>query len=92
MLAFRLSTSFIFKVIYLFSAVLDLHCCVGFSVIVVSRGYSLAAVHRLLIVVASLVAEHRLESVWVSLVVALGLSSFDSWALEYRLSSCVAWA
>ena len=71
---------------------LDLHCCVGFSEIVVSRGYSLAVVHRRLIVVASLVAEHRLKSVWVSLVVAHGLRSFDSCALEYRLSSCVAWA
>ena len=49
-----------FKIIYLFLAVLDLHCCVGFSASVVSRGYSLAAVRRLLIVVASLVAEHRL--------------------------------
>ena len=32
----------------------------GLSLVVVSRGYSLAVVHGLLIVVASLVAEHRL--------------------------------
>ena len=32
----------------------------GLSVVAVSRGYSLAVVHRLLFVVASLVAEHRL--------------------------------
>ena len=32
----------------------------GLSLVEVSRGYSLAAVHQLLIVVASLVAEHRL--------------------------------
>ena len=32
----------------------------GFSLVVTSRGYSLAVVRRLLIAVASLVAEHRL--------------------------------
>ena len=32
----------------------------GFSLVAESRGYSLAAVHGLLIAVASLVAEHRL--------------------------------
>ena len=37
--------------IYLFSAVLGLHCCTGFSLVVM---------HRLLIVVASLVVEYRL--------------------------------
>ena len=37
--------------IYLFLAVLGLHCCMGFSLI---------AVHRLLTAVASLVAEHGL--------------------------------
>ena len=35
-------------------------CCVGFSLAVVSRGYSLAVESRLLIVVASLAVEHRL--------------------------------
>ena len=30
-------------------------CCAGFSLIVTSRGYSLVAMHRLLIAVASLV-------------------------------------
>ena len=48
---------------------LDLHCYVGFSLVVASRGCSLVAVSgscfviavcRLVIVVASLVAEHRL--------------------------------
>ena len=34
--------------------------CSGFSLIGESRGYSLVVVHRLLIVVASLVAEHGL--------------------------------
>jgi len=45
---------------YLFLAVLGLHCCTNFSLVAVSRGYSLVAVHGLLIVVASLVAEHGL--------------------------------
>ena len=45
--------------IYLFLAVLGLHCCSGFS-LVTSRGYSLVAVHGLLIVVASLAAEYKL--------------------------------
>ena len=46
--------------IYLFLAVLDVRCYTGFSVVVESRGYSLVAALGLLIVVASLVAEHRL--------------------------------
>ena len=41
----------------------------------VSRGYSLVAVHELLIAVASLGAER-------------GLSSCGFWTLEHRLSSC----
>ena len=45
----------------LFLAMLSLHCCVGFSLVVANRGYSLVAVHRLLIAVASLILEvHRL--------------------------------
>ena len=54
-------TFFFFKLnnfIYLFLAVLSLLCWVGFSLIVAS--YSLVGVHRFLIVVASLVAEHEL--------------------------------
>ena len=46
--------------IYLFLAVLSLGCCAGFSLVVESGGYSLVAVCGLLILVASLVAEHRL--------------------------------
>ena len=54
-------------------------------------GYSLAAVHRLLIAVSSIV-EHELQSAWASVVVTRGLISCGSWALEHRLSSCDAWA
>ena len=46
----------------------------GLSLVVASRGYSLVAVHRLLIAVASLVAEHGLQSTQPSAVVAYGLS------------------
>ena len=47
---------------YLFLTVLGLRCCVSFSLDAESRGYSLAAVRGLLIVVASLVEEHGLYS------------------------------
>ena len=47
----------IFKgnVMYLFLAVLGLHCCTRFSLVVASEAYCLAAGCRLLTVVASLV-------------------------------------
>ena len=49
------------------------------------------AVHGLIIAVASLVAEHGLYlGAWASVVVACGLSSCASRALERRLSSCGA--
>ena len=34
--------------IHFFFPVLDLHCCVGLSLVVVSRGYSLVSLHGLL--------------------------------------------
>ena len=49
-----------FLTIYLSWTVLCLHCCMGFSLVVASGGYSLVAVCRVLIVVASLAAEHGL--------------------------------
>ena len=52
--------SIFFKKNYLFLPAPGLHCCQGFSIVGASRGYSLVAVLRLLIVVASLVAEHGL--------------------------------
>ena len=72
---------------YLFLTVLSLRCCMGFSLVVVSRGYSSAVVHRLPIVVASL-TERGLQDVQPSGVAAHRLSSWGSQALEYRLSSC----
>ena len=43
--------------------------CAGFSLVLESRGYSLVAVLRLLVAVASLVAEHGLWVTWASVVV-----------------------
>ena len=45
-----------------FWAVLDLYCCVGFSLVAVSRSYSLVVARGLLTAVAFLVAAHGLES------------------------------
>ena len=42
---------------------------------------------RFLNAVASLVEEHRLQGAWASGVVAHGLRSCRSWALEHRLNS-----
>ena len=53
----NLSCLFVLK-IYLFMAMLGLHCCEGFPLVAASRGYPLIAVLRLLIAVTSLV-EHR---------------------------------
>ena len=57
---------------YLFLAVLDLRCCVCFSLVVAGPRSSCGA--RLLIPVASLTAEHRLQGAWASVVVAHVLS------------------
>ena len=59
--------------IYLRLAVLSLHCCVEFSLVVASRGYSLVAVNVLLIAVASFVVEHMHRA-------CAGFSSSGMWA------------
>ena len=51
---------FFYNFMYLFLfllTVLSLHCYAGFSLVVANGNYSLIVVHRLLIAVASLVAE-----------------------------------
>ena len=70
-----------FNCIHLFLAVLGLCSC---------RGFSLVAVHGLLTAMAS-VAEHGLQGVWSSAVVARGFRSCRSQALGHRPSSCGAW-
>ena len=59
-------------------AVLGLRCCVGLSLAVASGGYSLAAGHSLLVVVASLVAKHALQGTRASVVAARGLNSWGT--------------
>ena len=44
---------FLYNFIYLFLVMLDLHCCVGFSLDAANGGYSLVAVLGLLTAVAS---------------------------------------
>ena len=78
--------------IYLFLAVLGLHCCARAFSGCGERGLLFVAVRGLLVAVASLVAEHGALGMWASVVVAHGLSSCGLRALERRLSSCGAWA
>ena len=50
--------------------------------------YFLVVVHGLLIVVASLIAEHQLKGTRASVAAAHGLSSCSFWALEHGLNTC----
>ena len=59
-------------------AVLSLCCCVGFF-LVVSGGYSLVAVRRPLIAVASLIGGHGLWGMPASVHVAGGISRCGTW-------------
>ena len=54
------------------------------------RGYSVAAMHRLLIAVAALVMEHKLEGLQAPVVAALRLSSTISVVVTHGLSCPVA--
>ena len=56
---------------YLFLAVLGLRCFEGFSLVAMSRDYSVVVVNELLMAVGSLVAEHGLSCAWVSVATAL---------------------
>ena len=78
--------------IYLFLAVLGLHCWVGFSLVAENGGYSRVAVHEVLIEVVSLSSEHGLKGAQASAIAAYVLSSCISWVLEHRLNSCGVWA
>ena len=77
--------------IYSLLAVLGFHCCAGFCLVAESRGHSLVAVCRLLLVVASLVGPQAVGH--------KGFSSCSTWAqfcgsgaLGHSLSSCGKWA
>ena len=67
---------------------LGLHWCKGFFSSCGESGLLFIVVLRLLIAVSSLVEEHGFWGIQASVVVARGLSSCSSWALECRLSSC----
>ena len=54
--------------------------------------FSLVALRRLLIAVASLVVENGLQGMWAPIVAVRGLSSCGSWTREHRLNSCGLWA
>ena len=58
---------------WLLLTVLGLCCCMGFPLVVASRGYSPVTVHGLLIEVASLVVEQGLKAAQVSVIAAPGL-------------------
>ena len=78
---------FKYNFIYLFLALLALHCCSGFSLVAESGVYSPFVMRGLLIVVTSLVG-HEFQGTQASVAAAHGLSSCGSPALEHRLSSC----
>ena len=65
---------------YLFLAVLGLHCCLGFSLVVESWGY-FSSCSGLVITVASLASEHGLY---------LGRVDFSG-SGGHGLSSCGSW-
>ena len=62
------------------------------GVSIAEQTFSLVAVLMLLVAVGSLVAEHGPWGMWASVVVAHGLSSCSSQALEHWLGICGAWA
>ena len=51
---------FFLMFIYLYLAVWGLCCFMGYPLVAMSGGYSPVVVHELLVVVASLIVEHRL--------------------------------
>ena len=71
---------------------LGLHCCVPSFSSCGECGLLFVAVRGLLLAVLSLCFRARALGTQSSVVVALGLSSCGSQALEHRLSSCGAWA
>ena len=68
--------------IYLFLAVLGLHCCAGFSPVAARGRATLSLVLRLLVAVIA-VADHKRS---------VGFSSCSSWTLEHRINSWGTWA
>ena len=85
----------VYLFIYLFLTALGFRCCTWAFFSCIERGLLFIAVRGLLIAVASPVVERGwAQQLWHtgSVVVAHGLSSCGSRALERRFSSCGAWA
>ena len=85
---------FIYTYIFIFFYLLIFGCTaslllLGFFLVAAGRAYSLAAVCRLLIAVASLITEQGLYGTWASAVVAYGLSHCRSRTLEHRFNNVV---
>ena len=76
---------FILTFIHLFLAVLGLCCCAAFSLAAVGRGFSLVVVRRFLLVLTSLIEEHRLQVEQASVAAVPGLQSTGS------IGSVVLW-
>ena len=70
----------------MFLAVLGPLLLHGLSLVVEGGGQSLVVMHGLLIAVVSLTGQHRLQGKQALVIVARGLSSCGSQALEHRLS------
>ena len=68
---------------YSFILFLGLLCCMGFSLVAVSRGYSVIAVPELLIAGAPLTVEHGLSGTRALVEAARGVSSASSCALRH---------
>ena len=76
--------------IYLFVAVLGLHCCVGFSLVAASGGYFLVVARGLLTGVASPIENHRFWGMRASVVAAPGPQSTGPTAVARRPSCTMA--
>ena len=89
LLSFWFAILKIYLFTYLFLAMLVFVPMWTFSLVAASGVYALVAVHGLLLVVSSLVVEHRFRGMQLE-VVAHGLHSYSSRALGHRLGSCGA--
>ena len=76
--------------LFLFSIMLALRCCTGFSLVAMSKGCSLGAVCRLLLVMASLVSENGLYGAQASVAAGPRLDCTGSVVWAHRLSCSVA--
>ena len=74
------------ELLFFFLAVLGLRCYVNFSLVLESSGYSLVAVHQLLIGWASLIVEHRLLGMLALVVTDPWLESTGSVVEAHELN------